>query len=92
MAPSANHDYWFYRRGYQKDHTLTVVLMKLPTLEWPAADTLLPWSGALDTFCALSKESSTSSDVQQVLQTAATTKCLKELGPENIMMQNMQNL
>jgi len=60
---------------------------------WPYPDcwtfeAACPWRASsrhaapLDSFCALSAESSTSSDVHHVLQTAATSKCLRVLSPE----------
>jgi len=66
---------------------------------WPYPDgwtfeAACPWRASsrhaapLHTFCGLSEESSTSSDVLHVLQTATTAECPRELGPEN--MQNMQ--
>ena len=62
---------------------------------WPYPDgwtfeAVCPWRASsrhaapLDIFCALSEESSTSSDVRHFLQTAATSKCLRALGPENM--------
>ena len=55
---------------------------------WPYPDgwtfeAVCPWRASsrhaapLDIFCALSEESSTSSDVRHFLQTAATAKCLR---------------
>ena len=66
-------------RWQNHDHILTVGLLKLPALQGPAADTMLPLKL---TFRVLSEESGMSSDVLHVLQTAATAKCLREPGPE----------
>ena len=62
---------------------------------WPYPDcwtfeAACPWwassrhAAHLDTFCALPEESSTSSNVCHVLHMSATTKCVRELRPENM--------